>query len=515
MPLVAQPAAAKAELHPHVREVLDLYIQRTPRSKAAIQKNRQWWADNRNATGFRMPWKEACYQICLQRSQAGLLWDLDGNRYVDIASSFGANFLGHSHPAPLSEVHRQLAKGFALGMQNDLASEAARLICELTGNERCAFMNSGTEAILMAIRLGRLATKKLTIVTFTNSYHGWADAVMVRQAGDHKTVPLAPGILNDHTVQLTHDSLESLHWIRDHASEIGVVIIEPIQSRRADLKPRVFLKALRKITEEHGIALVFDEVVTGFRLHPGGAQKYWNIRADIVTYGKACGGGFPIGVVAGKARFMDAIDGGHWQFGDDSMPRATVTFFAGTFCKHPLTMAAVVGSLRYMKEQGKALQAHCTLKTERMCAELNDWLRSVGAPMRMASGASLFKFHYKQAALELLWYHLYNRGVFTWEGRTCYLCVQHTAADVAHIVDAVKGSVQAMLDAGYIHATFEPDEAFVQLHETVTAEQAGIIDDGFEDNRCTRHDHPAASAALGDPFNPPVPPLSSAVGMGR
>ena len=113
-------------------------MNRTPKSKAAIQKNRQYWSDNRNSAGFKLPWKEACYPICLEEAKGGTLWDIDGNKHVDIAGSFGVNFLGHSHPAVISEVHRQLAKGFALGAQNALAGEVAKLICEFTGNDRCA-----------------------------------------------------------------------------------------------------------------------------------------------------------------------------------------------------------------------------------------------------------------------------------------------------------------------------------------------------------------------------------------
>jgi glutamate-1-semialdehyde aminotransferase len=161
----------------------------------------------------------------------------------------------------------------------------------------------------MAVRLARLATGKKVAIVFTNSYHGWSDMTMVRLAGT-KTLPVAPGIISDYTVQLNHDCLESLEFIKANAKEIAAVLIEPVQSRRVDLHPRVFLKALRKITEENNIVLIFDEVVTGFRMHPGGAQGLWKIRADLCTYGKAIGGGMPIGIVSGKAIFMDGIDGG-------------------------------------------------------------------------------------------------------------------------------------------------------------------------------------------------------------
>lgn len=466
------------------------------------------WADGRNALTTVTTAPETDYQLFFAKAQAGYIWDVDGNCYVDAASSFGVNFLGHNHPVLMNGMAQQQAKSCALGMQNELAGEVAKLICEFTGNDRCAFLNSGTEAVMMAIRLGRVATKKNLLVTFTNCYHGWSDAVMVHRQGT-STVPVSAGICADQTVQLEHDSLESLEWIKNNADRIGVVLIEPMQSGRIDLKPRIFHKALRKITEENNIALVFDEVVTGFRLHQGGAQMYWGIRADIAVYGKALASGFPIGVVAGKAKFLNAIDGGYWEFGDDSLPRATVTFFAGTFCKHPLTMSAALCTLQYMKQQGKALQAHNNLKNKRMCDTLNDYLRSVGAPMRMLYGHSCFRFKInpaKAGLFDVFWIHLLNRGVYTWEARVCFLSVSHTAADVQHIINSVKDSIQAMMDSGYLQPTWEPDSNFIQERESLTPEMVGIVDDGFQDDVCTRH-FEYNPALLADPFtfHPPPP----------
>ena len=146
---------------------------------------------------------------------------------------------------------------------------------------------------------------------------------------------------------------ESLELIRRHGHELAAVLVEPVQSRRLDLQPREFLHELRRITEETGTALVFDEVVTGFRIHPGGAQAHFNIRADVATYGKVVGGGLPIGIVAGKPRFLDALDGGQWRFGDASFPEVGVTFFAGTFVRHPIAIAvakAVLEHLRSVKD---------------------------------------------------------------------------------------------------------------------------------------------------------------------
>ncbi len=147
-----------------------------------------------------------------------------------------------------------------------------------------------------------------------------------------------------------------LKTIKKHAHEIAaVVMVEPIQSRRPEFQPREFLLELRRITSEEEIVLVFDEVVTGFRVAPGGAQAFYGIRADIATYGKVVGGGMPIGIVAvARAGIMDTFDGGYWEYGNDSFPEAGVTFFAGTFVRHPLVMAAAHATLKHLIREGPA-----------------------------------------------------------------------------------------------------------------------------------------------------------------
>src|SRR5581483_2792845 len=147
---------------------------------------------------------------------------------------------------------------------------------------------------------------------------------------------------------------------------------------------------LRALTEESDTALIFDEVVTGFRMHPAGMQAIFDIRADLATYGKVVGGGLPIGILAGKSRFMDALDGGAWQYGDDSFPEVAPTFIAGTFVRHPLAMAAVLAVLRRLKEQGPALQAALTRRTAALTKRLNEELRRRGITSRIESYGSMF-----------------------------------------------------------------------------------------------------------------------------
>ena len=184
---------------------------------------------------------------------------------------------------------------------------------------------------------------------------------------------------------LDYGTPESLEIIRARADELAAVLVEPVQSRRPDFQPREFLHELREITREAGALLIFDEVVTGFRAHPGGAQALFGVQADLATYGKVVGGGFPIGVIAGKRDYMDALDGGHWQYGDDSVPTVGVTYFAGTFVRHPLALAAAKAVLRAPEgSDGGALQAALNAAHRGDGRRAQCVLRaSVGAPIEM------------------------------------------------------------------------------------------------------------------------------------
>ena len=190
------------------------------------------------------------------------------------------------------------------------------MICEFTGNERATFCNTGSEAVIAAMRVARTVTGRNKIVFFSGDYHGMFDEVLVKgfkKGGVPQAVPAAPGIPREkaaNVVVLEYGAAESLEWIRQNAKDLAAVMVEPVQSRHPNLQPIEFLKEIRKITEKSETCLIFDEVVTGFRVHPGGCQALFDIRADLATYGKVLAGGMPIGVLAGKAQYMDALDGG-------------------------------------------------------------------------------------------------------------------------------------------------------------------------------------------------------------
>jgi glutamate-1-semialdehyde aminotransferase len=231
--------------------------------------------------------------------------------------------------------------------------------------------------------------------------------------------------------------------------ELAAVLVEPVQSRRPDLQPKEFLQQLRQLTKEKQVTLIFDEVLTGFRVHPGGCQALFDVKADLAVYGKVVGGGLPIGVVAGSPYYMDRIDGGMWLYGDDSYPEVPMTFFAGTFCKNPLTMAAARAVLRHMKMQGGTLQQQLNQRTAQLAATLNAYFKQEGVPIEITHFASFFRFTYAgnvsefylPIEFELLFYHLIEKGVYIWEGRTCFLSVAHTEEDIDRVIGAVKDSV--------------------------------------------------------------------------
>jgi amino acid adenylation domain-containing protein len=436
----------------HIEALTALYSARSPGSKRLTQDYRKVLADPRAASGFNQDWKEMVYPVVAARSKGSRIWDVDGNEYVDLVNGYGQTMFGHAPDFVVEAVDRQLKEGFAIGPQSALTGKVATLFCEMTGNERVTFCNTGSEAVMAAMRVARTVTGRHRVVTFAGDYHGQFDEVLVKgqvRKGEHRSLPVAPGIPPqsvENVTVLEYGSDDALAWIRQHAGELAAVVVEPVQSRRPDLRPVEFLKQVRAITESSGTALVFDEVVTGFRMHPGGLQAIFGIKADLACYGKVVGGGLPVGVLAGKASFMDALDGGSWSYGDDSYPEVGVTFFAGTFVRHPLVLAALLAVLEHMKAKGPALQEEVTARMGRLVDGLNACFAERGLSLPIPVYGSMF---YMQPSHDyrfgsLLYYHLRARGIYVHEGFPCFLTTEHTDEDVAHIVQAFRESIEAM-----------------------------------------------------------------------
>jgi amino acid adenylation domain-containing protein len=436
----------------YLSALIERYTRRTAESKRLTQRYRQRLADPRVVSGFRSQWKELVYPIVTDRSRGSRLWDVDGNEYIDLLNGFGPTAFGHAPDFVVEAVQKQLHEGFEIGPQTALAGRVAELLCELTGMERATFCNTGSEAVMAAMRLARTVTARKKIVLFTGDYHGNFDEVLVKRIGQPGALrcgPLAPGIPSESTqnmIALEYGAPESLELIRAHAQEIAGVLVEPVQSRHPGLQPREFLRQLREITANSGIALIFDEIVTGFRVHPGGAQAVFDIRADLATYGKVMGGGLPIGALAGKAAFMDALDGGMWQYGDDSVPEVGVTFFAGTFVRHPLAMAAANAVLEHLKAAGPALQERLTARTTEFVGRLNRLFEQYRIPSLVESFGSIFYFSFPSDFRfgSLLFYHLREKGVHIQDGFPCFLTTAHSDADLDTVVRAFDQSFREM-----------------------------------------------------------------------
>ncbi|MEO8151183.1 MAG: amino acid adenylation domain-containing protein [Bacteroidia bacterium] len=474
------------------------YTEKTKSSKQFTQDHREHFADPRVVTGFKPGIKELVYQVVIESSKEAYVYDLDGNKYVDILNGFGSNMFGHSPAFIKAALLKQIEEGYELGPQHPLAGKMAELICQMTGADRAALCNTGSEAVLGCMRMARTVTGRSLIVAFHGSYHGINDEVIVHGTKKLKSLPAAAGIPQEsveNMLILDYGTDESLQIIKDRIKDIAAVMVEPIQSRRADFRPKAFLQEVRKITEENEVAFIFDEVITGFRLGPGGAQEYFGIKADIASYGKVCGGGMPIGVMAGKKLYMDALDGGQWQFGDDSVPEAGVTYFAGTFVRHPFALAAGVASLEYMINEGPALQQKLADRTEKMVNELNAFCTEKGLTFHWATFGSLFKMKYDHEFQHSEWlsYLLREKGIHAIDGFPCFLTTAHTDEDIRFIIDKHKEAIQELIDLGIIPS----NQQKVNGHNILHKESAAQVQDG----ELSQLKPPVVNARLGKDAN--------------
>lgn len=449
----------------YIARLTKAYAAKSPKSKAFVQENRNHLADPRTAAGFRSEWKEMVFPVVSDRSKGSRIWDIDGNEYIDLVNGFGQTAFGHAPDFVVDAMKAQMEAGFAIGPQTPLAGEVAAMVSDMVGLERVTFCNTGSEAVMAAMRVARAVTGNERVVVFANDYHGQFDEVLVKgrnKAGNPVALPVASGIPNDSVANMTvlkYGAPESLDWIRANLGDLAAVIIEPVQSRHPELQPVEFVRDLRKLATDAGFALVFDEVVTGFRVAPGGMQALWGIKADMATYGKVVGGGMPIGILAGDARFMDALDGGTWSYGDDSVPMTAPTFFAGTFVRHPVILAACRAVLNHIKGEGMALYERVATRTEQLVAEINADLEARGIRGAVHGFKSWFAAHFSDLDPlgSLMFAELRLRGIHVQEGYPCVLTTAHSEEDFKAIAKAFRDSIDSLQSAGIL----PPDGAAV------------------------------------------------------
>jgi acyl transferase domain-containing protein/glutamate-1-semialdehyde aminotransferase len=428
-------------------DLTERYLQRTSGSRGHVTRYRAWHADSRESAAFTAAWKQLCFPIVAQRSGGSHFVDVDGNDYVDLAMGFGVLLLGHRHPVIEAAVRGQLGRGIHLSSLNEHAPAVAGALCAMVGVERAAFCNSGTEAVMTALRLARAATGRRKVVMFSGSYHGTFDGTLgqtVHSAGDALVVGppgTPPGMVKD-MVLLEYASPDSLAYIRELGEATAAILVEPVQSRRPGRQDKEFLRQLRLVAHDTGAALIFDEIITGFRVAPGGAQEWSGVRADLVTYGKALGGGLPIGVVAGQRRFLDLID-------SRDHPGLTMR---GTFTENPLSMAAAQAMLDHLARSGPSLQRDLNERTAALARDLNELFERERIPMKTNHFGSLFSFEFDSyvKTADLLYYRLALEGIYIWEGRTCFLSTAHAENDIWQIINAMRAASTELRDIGLL-----------------------------------------------------------------
>jgi glutamate-1-semialdehyde 2,1-aminomutase len=286
--------------------------------------------------------------LFIERGEGACLVDVDGNRYVDYVLSWGPLILGHAHPAVVEAVARTASRGTSFGAPSPLEIELARAVQRfLPGIEMLRFVNSGTEATMSALRLARAFTGRPKIVKFEGCYHGHADMLLVKAGSGVATLGLPdspgvpPGTAADTLVAPFNDLAAVEELLEQYPAQVAAVIVEPVAGNMGVVPPvDGFLPGLRQLTRQHSALLIFDEVMTGFRVHPGGAQALYNVQPDLTTLGKVIGGGLPVGAYGGRREIMERV-----------APSGPV-YQAGTLSGNPLAMAAGLATLEQLEIPG-------------------------------------------------------------------------------------------------------------------------------------------------------------------
>ncbi len=284
--------------------------------------------------------------IFIHKGKGAYLWDVDGNKYADFVGSWGPLILGHNHPSILLKIRQQAVLGSSYGAPTELEIEMAKLVSEaIPSIEKVRFVSSGTEAAMSAIRLARGATKRDKIIKFSGCYHGHSDGLLVKAGSGATTlgVPDSSGIPKAYSAQTIvlpyNDSSAAIRCFKKMGEEIAAIIVEPIAANMGVILPQKgFLETLRHVTQQWGALLIFDEVITGFRVSYGGAQKLLGIKPDLTCLGKIIGGGLPVGAFGGKKEIMEHLS-----------PLGPV-YQAGTLSGNPLAMAAGIETLKQLKK---------------------------------------------------------------------------------------------------------------------------------------------------------------------
>jgi glutamate-1-semialdehyde 2,1-aminomutase len=416
--------------------MFEYYVSRTSRSRALYDRARKVLpAGVSYSIRFFEP-----YPFYTARASGSKLYDVDGNEYIDFWLGHTALILGHSPPVVVKAVQEQLVRGTHYGTEHELEIALAEQVVKMIPSvEMMRFTNSGTEANMYAVRLARAYTGRNKIAKFEGGWHGGYDALQKAVKPPYnlpESAGLTQGALQD-TLILPFNDLEGVkEKLKGIEDQVAGIIIEPVLGAGGAIPAeKEFLKGLREFCDRHGILLIFDEVITGFRLAPGGGQQYFGVKPDITVLGKILGGGFPVGAFCGLAEIMERVDHMRYQ-------RPQASFHGGTFTANPITMTAGLTTLKIL-EDGRLIKELNKLG-DKIRAELTDIFEGIGVDVQVTGTGSLFGVHFTKEEVKepgaafradrqrLVEYNLklIANGVFFLPTHSGCLCTAHTKADI-------------------------------------------------------------------------------------
>jgi glutamate-1-semialdehyde 2,1-aminomutase len=458
------PAEIVAARRGAFKRLADLYAQRFSRGAALTREVAVAVADLQFTARYRVPFQFS--RMVRQHLQAGAflesscgatVTDVDGNHLLDVSGSYGVNLFGYDYYKGCIERGSALVRelGPVLGAYHPVVAYNVRRLREISGLDEVSFHMSGTEAVMQAVRLARYHTRRRYLVRFCGAYHGWWGDV---QPGVGN--PLSP----EATYTLKDMDAASLRVLHSH-SDIACVLVNPIQALHPNASApadsglldsgrsahfdraayAAWLTKLRDVCTECGIVLIFDEIFVGFRLAPGGAQEYFGVRADMVTYGKSLGGGLPVGVVCGRRELMRRYDEGH---------PADVCLARGTFNSHPYVMGAMHEFLMTLDSEAvRAIYRDLDAVWEQRAAGLNARLRSAALPVQVAHLSSVWTFNYSTPSRYnwMFQYYLRAQGLLlSWVGTARLIfSLDYTDADFAAVAERIVAAAEAMCRDGW------------------------------------------------------------------
>lgn len=402
------------------------------------------------------------HPIYIDGGEGATITDIDGNTYIDTCMGFGVCVLGHRHPAVAAAISRISESGWHFGIHSEEQLPLARLLQDaIPCAERILFCNSGSEATGYAMRAARAFTGKEKIGIFDGYWHGMHDYCMVaptavasrdRPSGVEISTGV-PKVIHDLVVPLPYRNPHALDIIRANKDELAMVIVEPVQHSNPQADVRDYLKSVQEVCRECGVLFALDEMVTGFRLAYGGGQEYFDITPDFATLGKACGGGLPIGVIAGREDLMRMF-----------LPRPgeTGVFTGGTFTGNPLSMAAGTAAVQYYAEHPE-IYANMAAQGNRLTARFNEFAARHNMAVQMSNVGSMFHIYFQSGpvrssfdidetpmdeARQAFLMHTLNLGLLISGGNRYYLSAAHSSAVVDRMIDIFQESLALVREDG-------------------------------------------------------------------